>query len=167
MILPEPSLLETRSCPAFFMILCLHGSFLTSLTISIWAYFSSPKNRQASPKCPVRDHLLFTLSLGIHIPSYIVHYFLNANESQVCILNCSLSFSFTFPTPHWGTYLRTIMLLQQSWAPPPYHTTQGWTHLLPYQLKSDFFNGLSSCAWLFIVIFKSSFSSASYLLIRF
>ena len=117
MILPEPSFLETFSCPAFFMIVCLHGSFLTSLTISIWAYFSSPKSRQASPKCPVRGHLLFMLSLGIRIPSYTFHYFLNANESQVCILNCSLSFSFTLPAPHWGTYLCTIMLLQQSWAP--------------------------------------------------
>lgn len=106
------------------------------LTISILASFSSPKSRQASPKCPVRGHLFFMLSLHIHIPSYTFHYFLNANEPQVCIMNCSLSCSFTFPAPHWGTCLHTILLLQQSWGPPQCHTTQGWTHLLPYHLPS-------------------------------
>ena len=48
----------------------------------------------------------------------------------------------------------------------PYHTGVDSPSTLPLDL-SDFFNGLSSCAWLFIVIFTSSFSSASYLLIRF
>lgn len=82
----------------FLMIPCLHGSLLTSL-FQFRFIFPLSKSRQASPKCPVHGHLLFMLSLHIHIPSYTFHYFLNANEPQVCIMNCSLSCSFTFLVP--------------------------------------------------------------------
>ena len=43
---------------SFLMILCLHGSFLTSL-FRFRLIFPLPKSRQAPSKCPVRGHLLF------------------------------------------------------------------------------------------------------------